>query len=95
MMHIHISKLELRFHIMKKLIHTLTLPAVIAGIFLPTFSVWSNPSDEDRQYIQQYCEQTYGNAYYDQEEDRAKAINECIEEQSQYYTQDSSGQPSD
>ena len=73
----------------------MTLAAAITGIYLPTSNVWSNPNDEDRQYIQQYCEQTYGNTYYDQEEDRAKAINECIEEQSQYYAQDSSDQPSD
>jgi hypothetical protein len=55
---------------------------------LASIGAWRSLDEGDQQYIQQYCEQIYGSVYYEQESDRAKAIKECIDEQSQYYSQD-------
>jgi hypothetical protein len=73
---------------MKHAIHTVTMLCAIGIGCLASFSVWSNPEEGDRQYVQQYCEQTYGSVYYENESERAKAIKDCIDEQSQYYSQD-------
>jgi hypothetical protein len=73
---------------MKQQLRTISIAYAIGFGCLISFDVWSNPDEGDQQYIQQYCEQTYGSIYYEQESERAKAIKDCIDEQSQYYSQD-------
>jgi len=73
---------------MKHAIHALSMVLAIGSGSLISFEAQSVPDAGDQQYIQRYCEQTYGSVYYEQESERATAIKDCIDEQSQYYSQD-------
>ena len=73
---------------MKHAIQTFSMLSAIGIGSLASFSVCGNPDEGDRHYVQQYCEQTYGSVYYENESERAKAIKDCVDEQSQYYSQD-------
>jgi hypothetical protein len=73
---------------MKHAIHAFSMVFVIGSGSVVSFDARSNPDAGDQQYIQRYCEQTYGSVYYEQDSERTRAIKDCIDEQSQYYSQD-------